>query len=470
MCDVLLSCLQIFCMFCMVYSMIYDVFVKNPFFAATIVLGVLLCVTVLFLFLKSKKVGQFEKERTLFETEKNFQQALCESQQKTISSLMSEKLDLIKENTQLKSDSQIKEKYLKEQIDFLQKNKEELTLKFQNISNEIIKAQNESFSQTQKSTLDILLKPFAEQLDVFKKKLEASHDDNIKFDAQIKNLYTLNQTLSQEAENLANALKGNKKIQGNWGEFQLERVLEISGLEAGINYVTQETLKDDNDKMFRPDVIVKLPDDRQVVIDSKVSLNDYVAFVNAPDEISRDQALKRHIACIKKHIDTLCSKEYQKLLKDKALDYVMIFIPIESAYVEAAKADLGLYDYAMSRNIAITTPSSLLPLLRTIENLWQLDKRNKNAAQLAEIGGKIYDKLAGFILDMKQIEKSLNTTHSHYQNAMIKLAGKGSVLSFAEQLKQKGAKTSKIIALETIEQDNQNNLIENLSKEIINDA
>lgn len=370
------------------------------------------------------------------------------SQKQLISELTNEKIDLVKENERLKSDFFSQEKYLKEQIDFLQKNKDELTLKFQNISNDVIKAQNATFNETQKNTLNLLLKPFAEQISEFKKKMETSHDDSIKFDEQIKNLFELNKSLNKEAENLANALKGNKKIQGNWGEFQLERVLEISGLQKGINYITQETFRDEDNKMLRPDVIVKLPDDRQVIIDSKVSLNDYVAFVNAEDEVKRHDALKKHIACIKKHIDELSSKEYQKLLKDQALDYVMIFIPIEGAYVEAAQADLSLYDYAMSKNIAITTPSSLLPLLRTIENLWQLDKRNKNAAELAEIGGKIYDKLAGFVEDMKQIDKSLNSAHAHYEDAMTKLSGRGGAVSFAFQLKEKGAKASKNIALE----------------------
>jgi len=399
--------------------------------------------------LKKKKVLQkllFEKAE--YDTWRHLKEQELEAQKEMISVLMDEKLNLVKENEHLKSDMTAQSKYMKEQLEFLERNKDELSLKFKDISNEIIKAQNATFSESQKNALDLLLKPFQNQLLDFKKKMEESHDDNVKFDEQIKHLFDLNKNLSKEAENLATALKGNKKIQGNWGEFQLERVLEISGLQKGINYFTQETFKDDNDKMLRPDVIVQLPDERQVIIDSKVSLNDYVAYVNAEDEISRAEYLKKHVACIKKHIDELSSKEYQKLLKDKALDYVMIFIPIEGAYVDAAHADLSLYDYAVSRNIAITTPSSLLPLLRTVENLWQWDKRNKNASQLAEIGGKIYDKLAGFVSDMEQIDKSLHSAQMHYKDAITKLKGRGGALSFAEQLKEKGAKTTKQLALE----------------------
>ena len=425
--------------------------------AAGALIALLLALIFFVLFLKAgNRLKKAQKECLEFHVWRDLKENELDAQKQSVAILSDEKLQLLKENERLKSDLTLKEAYLNEQIAFLQKNKEELSLKFQNISNEVIKAQNQTFSENQKNTLGFLLKPFADELAEFKKKMDASHDDNVKFDAQIKSLFELNQNLSKEAENLANALKGNKKIQGNWGEFQLERILEISGLEKGINYVTQETFRDDDNKMLRPDVIVKLPDDRQVIIDSKVSLNDYIAFVNAEDEISRAEALKKHIACIKKHIDELSSKEYQKLLKDSALDYVMIFIPIEGAYVEAVKGDIGLYDYAFAKNIAITTPSSLLPLLKTIENLWQLDKRNKNAAELAELGGKIYDKLSGFVDEMKQIDKSLKSAHAHYDDAMIKLTGKGGAISFASQLKAKGAKTTKQIAID----EKENNIIE----------
>ena len=429
---------------------------ENIFILFSISCIILLIFLIIFILLYSVKKKAYNKA-LLSEAEYRTWKKLAEEElaniKETLACTVDEKMGLVKENERLKSDMAAQEKYLNEQIEFLRQNKQELTEKFQNISNEIIKAQNASFNENQKTTMNFILKPFADQLAEFKKKMDVSHDDSIKFDEQIRHLFDLNNNLSKEAQNLTNALKGNKKIQGNWGEFQLERVLEISGLQKGINYFCQETFKNEDEKTLRPDVIVQLPDDRQVIIDSKVSLNDYVAYVNAEDEVVRNEALKRHIACIKKHIDELSSKEYQKLLKDEALDYVMIFIPIEGAYVEAAHADLGLYDYALSKNIAITTPSSLLPLLRTIENLWQLDKRNKSAAELADIGGKIYDKLAGFVSDMKQIDKSLEAAHGHYNDAMIKLAGKGSAISFAKQLKEKGAKVSKQIALDTTQSD-----------------
>lgn len=411
----------------------------------------------LVLYIKRKKaLRKFEVETAEYTVWKNLKEDESEALKETLADLTKEKLELLKENERLKSDMTAHEKYLKEQLEFLRQNKEELSLKFQNISNEVIKAQNAAFNENQKTTMNFLLKPFAEELSEFKKKMDASHDDSIKFDEQIKNLFNLNQSLSKEAENLANALKGNKKIQGNWGEFQLERVLEISGLQKGINYFCQETFENENDKKLRPDVIVQLPDNRQVIIDSKVSLNDYVAYVNAENETERNEALKRHIGCIRKHIQTLSSKEYQTLLKDASLDYVVIFIPIEGAYVEAVRNDSDLYDFAFEKNIALTTPASLLPLLKTIESLWQLDKQNKNAAEIARIGGKLYDKLAGFTTEMQQIEKSLKTVHGHYSEAMKKFAGKGGAVSLAEDLKDMGAKASKQIVIK----NNEDNLVE----------
>ncbi|MBR2300304.1 MAG: DNA recombination protein RmuC [Alphaproteobacteria bacterium] len=388
------------------------------------------------------------------ETWRKLKEDEAEQNKAALSKLETERLNLLKENERLKSDLVLQEKYMSDKLAFLEKSKEEMSLKFKDISNEIIKAQNQTFGENQKNTLGLLLKPFQDQLVEFKKKIEESHDDNVKFDEQIKNLFSLNQTLSKEALHLSNALKGNKKIQGNWGEFQLERVLEISGLEKGINYFEQETFRNEQNEMLRPDVIIKLPNDRQVIIDSKVSLNDYVAYVNEDDKTLAREYLKKHISNIKKHIDELSSKEYQKLLKDQTLDYVMIFIPIESAYVEAAQEDLTLYDYAMKKNIAITTPSSLLPLLRTIENLWQIEKRNKNVAEIAEIGGHLYDKLANFVEDMSHIEKAIDVAKKNYDLAMNKLAqGKGNALSLASRLKEKGARVSKNIDLEYDDSD-----------------
>lgn len=368
------------------------------------------------------------------------------------SNIAAENSQLLAENTKLKSDNENQKKYMEYKLADLEKSKEEMSERFKNVSNEVIQTQQRRFNEEQKNVLNLMLEPFKQQIADFKTKVESAHEDSLKnkssFDEQLKNLLNLNQTLSKDAEDLSAALKGNKKIQGNWGEFQLERILEISGLQKGINYVTQETFRNDDNRMLRPDVIIKLPNDRNVIVDSKVSLNDYVNYVNCDDDNMRQVYLQRHIQCVKKHIDELAGKDYQKLIKNNMLDYVVIFIPVESAYVEAVRADNSLYDYAYKKNIVITTPSSLLPILRTIENLWQIENQNRNVAEIATIGGSLYDKIVGFVEDMQHIDKSIEGARKNYDLAMKKLStGKGNALSLAGRLKEKGAKISKTLAI-----------------------
>ncbi len=350
-----------------------------------------------------------------------------------------------------KASASAKEESLNERIKYLEKMKEELSLKFKDISSEIIKAQHESFSNEQKNTLNNILNPFSEQLKAFKSEVNTAREESIKrkatLDNQLENLMNLNQNLSKDAQNLTEALKGNKKAQGNWGEYQLDRILEISGLRKGQDYDTQESYQDENKKLYRPDVIIHLPEGRDIIVDSKVSLNDYLEAIKSEDALTREKSLQKNLNCIKNHVDELSVKEYQNLLKDKTLNYVIMFIPIESAYVAALEADNTLYDYAYRRNVVLATPLSLLPILRTIENLWRIDKQNQNVQKIAELGGKIYDKLAAFMEDMKAIERGINQTNNAYGNAMTKLYGKGSALTQAENMKKLGAKTNKSINL-----------------------
>lgn len=351
-----------------------------------------------------------------------------------------------------KAASAAREDALNEKIIYLEKIKEDLTLKFKDISSEIIKAQHETFSAEQKNTLSAVMTPFAEQLKAFKTEVTAAREESIKnkssLDAQLNNLKTMNLTLSQDAQNLAEALKGGKKTQGNWGECQLSRILEISGLRKGIDYETQETYINDEKKIYRPDVIIHLPDNRDIIIDSKVSLNDYLEVINAADDTNRDKALQKNVAAIKAHIDELSAKEYQKLIKENnTLNFVIMFIPVESAYIAALETDRYIYDYAYKKNVILATPLSLLPTLRTVENLWRIDSQNQNVEKIAELGGKIYDKLAAFVEDMKSVERGLNQANGAYNNAMTKLSGRGGALSQAEKMKQLGAKTNKAVNL-----------------------
>lgn len=382
-----------------------------------------------------------ELERQLGDTARHKQQADDEN------------FRLASENAQLKTMLSSQKKFMEEKMQYIEDSKKELTLKFRDISNEILSNQSRRLNETQSQVLSTVLSPFRDQLKAFKEEVCKANNESIKnkssFDEQFKNLLNLNQSLSREAQNLTNALRGSKKMQGDWGEIELNRLLEVSGLQKNIDYFTQENFKNENNQNLRPDVVVRLPNNRSVIVDSKVSMNDYVTYVNTEDETEKNAALQRHIQCIRNHIDELSGKEYQKLLKEEALDYVVIFIPIESAFVEAIKKDDSLYDYAYKKNVALTTPSSLLPILRTVENLWQIETRNKYVQKIAEVGGSLYDKLANFVEDMQKIDKALGSARSNYEAAISKLSsGKGNALSLAGRLKEYGAKANKQINLD----------------------
>lgn len=364
------------------------------------------------------------------------------------------------DNTRLKTEYNNQQRYTEEKIQYIEQSKNDMAIKFRDISNEILRMQSTQISEAQKNNLNAMLTPFREQLQSFKEEVSKANTENIKnkssFDEQFKSLLQLNQALSNDAQNLTNALRGSKKMQGDWGEVELNRILEISGLQRNIDFFTQENFKNEENQNLRPDVVVRLPNNRSVIVDSKVSMNDYINYVNSEDENQKAQYLQKHIQCIKAHIDELSAKEYQKLLKEESLDYVVIFIPIESAFAAAIKEDSTLYDYAYKKNIALTTPSSLLPILRTVENLWQIENRNKYVQKIAEVGGYLYDKLANFVDDMQKIDKSLTGARQTYEQAISKLAnGKGNALSLATRLKEYGAKANKVIAMEFDDSENE---------------
>lgn len=404
---------------------------------------------------KSVEIEAAKAATLLQEKEKRIKELSAEN-----AALRKEKEDLSAQNVKMLSDIENQKKYLEERVADLRKSKEEMALRFQSVSSEILKAQTSSFTEEQKKSLDAVLTPFKEQMADFKAKVEKAHEESIKnkssFDTQLRNLMDLNKNLSKDAQGLTDALRGNKKLQGNWGEFQLERVLEISGLQKDINYTTQENFKDGEDKNRRPDVIIYMPDDRNIIVDSKVSLNDYMDYANCDGSLEeKEHLLSRHVDCIKRHINGLSSKEYQKLLKERSLDYVIIFIPIESAYIDAVKYDSSLYDFAYRHGVVIATPSSLLPILRTVENLWRLEKQNRNVQEIAAVGGLLFDKIANFSEDLKKIGSSLEASRKSYDAAVTKLTeGRGNALTLANRLKELGAKTVKEIPADFIK-DNQ---------------
>lgn len=322
----------------------------------------------------------------------------------------------------------------------------QLKIEFKNIANEIVKEQSKDFSHHNQN----LLKPFKTQLETFEKAIQDQLKDNIQratsFREQIEQLKNLNLQISQEANNLTNALKGDNKFQGNWGELILERVLDNSGLEKGSEYKTQVSLTNAEDDRIQPDAVVYLPDEKHIIIDSKVSLVSYEQYINSTDETEREQHLKSHLLSVKNHIKQLSEKKYQTAEGLNTPDFILLFVPIEASFGVAVKEDIDLFNFAWNKNIVIVSPSTLLATLKTIASLWKQEKQNKNVLKIAEESGKLYDKFVGFVNDLSKIEKSLERTSKEFSEAQKKLhEGKGNIVSRIEKIKELGAKTTKQI-------------------------
>ncbi len=335
-----------------------------------------------------------------------------------------------------------------EKIDLLMSNKEALANQFKNLANEIFEAKDKKFSKQNKQKLDTLLNPFSQQLREFRTKVDSIYHDEGKQRAsllsEVQQLKELNLRLNQEAINLTKALTGDKKTQGAWGEMILERVLEQSGLRKGHEYETQLGYRNSDNNLLKPDVIVHLPHDKDIVIDSKVSLNAYQSYCKATSKEQEKLALQAHITAIKNHIKTLSEKDYSSLKGVKSLDFVLLFIPIEAAFIAAYSHDEQLLSMAFDEKIILVTPTTMLATLKTIENLWRYEKQSQNAQEISKRASVLYDKFRGFVEDIEKLGKQLDTTQSTYHDAINKLSqGKGNLINQAQQLKALGIKVKK---------------------------
>jgi DNA recombination protein RmuC len=344
----------------------------------------------------------------------------------------------------------------KEKITLLNETKEELKNQFKLLANDIFDDKDKKHAQLNKEKLEALLNPFSKQLDDFKHKIDTVYHDEGKQRAslitEVKNLRDLNQQLNQEAINLTRALKGDKKMQGNWGELILEKVLEQSGLRKGQEYDTQGGFRDEDNNLLKPDVIIHLPQGKEVIVDSKVSLIAYEKYTSASEKFEQVTALNEHVNAINKHIVTLSEKDYSALQGINSLDFVILFIPIESAFIAAFNHNEKLFSEAFSRKIIVVTPTTLLATLKTIENLWRYEKQNQNAQEIANKAGVIYDKFRGFIEDIEKLGKQLDTTHTTYHDALNKLTrGRGNLVNHAQQLLELGVKVKKEIPKTVLE-------------------
>ena len=337
----------------------------------------------------------------------------------------------------------------------LEKLQEKFSKEFENLANKIFDENSKKLTHRNKESIETILNPLQEKIKTFEKKVEDTHKESIDRHAmlrqQIVGLKELNQQMSKEAVNLTKALKGDSKMQGNWGELVLERVLEKSGLEKDREYQVQSSFTTDEGKRVLPDVIIHLPDNKKMIVDSKVTLTAYERFVNEEDQTAKEQHLKDHIAALKRHVEQLSAKNYQHLYQIESPDFVLLFVPIEPAFALAANSDTSLYNWAFEKNIVIVTPTTLLATLRTIDSMWNNEKQQRNALEIANQAGKLYDQFVNLTDDLIKVGKQIQTVGGTYESTMKKLTGRGNLISKVEKLKKLGIKQSKTLNEKLIE-------------------
>ena len=417
-------------------------------FAGILIGGVI--IGLLFFAKKGKQDAKLEMLKSEFQ--KTEAELKAEREKNTISLSEVSRLDTINLNLQEKLNDQKKE---------LEELQAKFTDAFKNLANEILEEKTKKFTEQNKINLDELLNPLKDKIKDFEQKVEHTDEKNRLSNAslieQIKGLKDLNKKMSDDANNLTKALKGDVKIQGNWGEVILERILEESGLRKGIEYETQARgmgLKNDEGSTSKPDFVIKLPENKHVIVDSKVSLVHYERMISSETEEQREGYLKALNTSVKTHIDGLHKKHYQDLKGLNSPDFVMMFIPIEGVFAVIMQSDNAIYQYAYNKQIVIVSPSTLLATLRTIAFIWRQENQTKNALEIARQGGALLDKFNGFIEDLEKIDVNLKRTQGAYDDAVKKLStGSGNLVSRAKRIEALGAKAKKQIPEKFIQED-----------------
>lgn len=377
-----------------------------------------------------------------------------------IEQIRHERDQVLQKAIRLEAELDSERKQVQHRIDSLNEAKEALTNQFKNLANEILEDKTRKFTEQNAQQLDILLKPLQTKLTEFKEQVSNSYEkesrERFALKNEIERLANLNLKMSDEARSLTNALKGDSKIQGNWGELVLESILESSGLRKGEEYLVQDSHTQADGSRLQPDVIIKLPEGRHLVIDSKVSITAYARHTEAATTDEADKELLSHIQSIRQHIQVLSGKNYAGIADIASVDFVLMFIPIEPAFLSALKSAPNLYQEALSKNIVLVCPSTLMATLRTVAHLWRQDQQNKNAMEIARQCANLYDKFVGFVEDLEQIGKRLDQAQSSYHDAFNKLkSGKGNLIKAAEKVKELGVKPNKMIANNLLTQDDE---------------
>ena len=412
-------------------------------FLVALVISFVLLLILLFLYLKQREVSKaldVEKEELI--------------QNSNI--LLQEKNDLQLQYAVLNTRYEEEIKSSDEKLQTLKDAKEELSREFKVLANQIFEDKSKQFSSSNKEQLELLLKPFREQITSFslqtKEQFNTGQKDRHLLRDELSRLKQMNEQLSQDAINLTNALKGENKTQGNWGEIVLESILEQSGLRNGVEYELQATLKSQEGKSYRPDVIIHMPQERDIIIDSKVSLVAYERFVNAEEPAEKAQALKEHILSISSHVKGLSDKKYEKLEGVNSLDFVLLFMPIEGAFLIALEQDGEFFKRAYENNILVVSPSTLLVTLRTIEHIWRTQRQEEHAKKIADEAEAMYDKLVLFVEEMQKVGAHIQKAQDSYETSMNRLkTGKGNIIKRAENMVKLGLKPKKTLPISSEE-------------------
>ncbi|MGC6342185.1 DNA recombination protein RmuC [Bisgaard Taxon 45] len=381
-------------------------------------------------------------EKQLEHSQANFSRKEQENRE-----LVTQLTALSQELTELKTTLSEKEKHFAEQQQHIEQSKQQLSTEFQNLANRILEEKSRSFSQSNQNALDSLLKPFREQIEGFQKRVNEIHSESVKgnagLEAEIKKVLEIGLNMSQQADNLTSALKGEKKTLGNWGEMQLERALQLAGLIKGEHYEAQAHFKDGEGKHNYPDFVLNLPDNKHLIIDSKMSLVAYESAVNAEDELKRQNKLREHLKAIKNHIDDLSRKDYSNLIGMRSPNFVLMFVAVEPAYIEAMKMDPSLFNYGYEKNVILVSHTTLMPILRTVANLWRIERGNAEAKEISARAGDIYNQICVIAERLGKLGNTLSSASSHYNSTVTALVGQQGLVGKVERFKDLSAKANK---------------------------
>lgn len=398
--------------------------------------------------MRQQEIARLTAEKAAVAAQVTAAQSTVAEVKNQLETAQKEALQLTAENSRMANQLQNLEEKLNNQKQEIETLQQRLAKEFENLANKIFEEKSEKFVRQNRDSLDIVLNPLKEKMEEFRKKVEDTHMENSKEQSrlaeQIRGLTELNQGMREDANRLTQALKGENKTQGNWGELILERILEKSGLTKGQEYTVQESFVNEDGRRQQPDVIIKLPDNKNLIVDSKVSLTAYERFSSAANTEEQQAWLKAHTKSIREHIKQLSDKRYQQLYEINSPDFVLMFVPIESAFAAAVQADPEIFNDAFEQNIVIVTTSTLLATLRTISSIWKQEYQNRNVLEIARQGGDLYDKFVSFTEDLIDLGKKMKAAQGAYEDSMKKLyEGRGNLIRRAETLRELGAKVSK---------------------------